>query len=141
MYARLNTVKYASCEPALTLYCPSAARVSGSPFLAEPVGRSSIAGFLPACIPTRQRAQIEPTTAFPRAPLAGLGSGSGRLEWRLPVAAVAAHSLHYTGAKSGPGDEEATVPRGGALVAGGAARVICLRSRPARWRIRSSMYT
>ena len=54
--------------------------------------------------PTPQRAQIEPTAAFPRAPLAGLGSGSGRWEWRLPAAAVAAHSLHYTGAKSGPGD-------------------------------------
>ena len=53
--------------------------------------------------PTWQRAQIEPTAAFPRAPLAGLGSGSGRWEWCLPAAAVAAHSLHYTGAKSRPG--------------------------------------
>ena len=56
----------------------------------------------------------------------------------MPAAAVAAHSLHYTGAKSGPGDGEATVPRGGALLAGGAPRVTINLTSP---QIRCSQLT
>ena len=55
--------------------------------------------------------------------MAGLGCGSGGWEWRFPEAA--AHSLHYTGAKSELGESYLLGTFAGASAPCGAVREGC----------------